>query len=197
MNVKQKLYAIQQTLKAPKGQVNSFGNYKYRSAEDILEAVKPLLKDHECILTLSDDIVSYDGRNYVRATAMLEDIHEGGEIVVTALAREAESKKGMDDSQVTGATSSYARKYALNGLFCIDDTKDPDTDEYTKKRQAAEGNDYATEQEKDALEEICAKHGLSVTDIISKVGWKKGTKLTKEQCGKAHIIIKEITNGQG
>ena len=117
-----KLADIQQKLKAPKGQVNKFGGYRYRSCEDILEAVKPLLGD--CVLTISDDIREIGGRVYVEATARLTD---GSDTVeVKALAREAEVKKGMDESQITGAASSYARKYCLNGLFCIDDTKDAD-----------------------------------------------------------------------
>lgn len=118
------LIAIQSELKAPKNQWNDFGKYNYRSAEDILEAVKPLLKKHECHLTISDEMVVLGDRYYVKATATLAN--EGESISTTAYAREEESKKGMDASQITGSTSSYARKYALNGLFCIDDTKDPD-----------------------------------------------------------------------
>ena len=121
---RRKLVAIQERLKAPKGQENKFGGYKYRSCEDILEAVKPLLKDEDLALTISDEIVEVGGRVYVKATATLM----GPEtyISTSAYAREAETKKGMDDSQITGSASSYARKYALNGLFAIDDTKDAD-----------------------------------------------------------------------
>lgn len=116
---------IQNKLKAPKNLRNSFGGYNYRSCEDILEAVKPLLQETNCTLTVSDDIVQVSDRIYVKATATLRT--PGGETyTTTAFAREAASKKGMDDSQVTGSTSSYARKYALNGLFCIDDNKDAD-----------------------------------------------------------------------
>ncbi len=118
------LIAIQSELKAPKNQYNTFGKYKYRSAEDILEAVKPLLKKYECHLTISDEMVVLGDRYYVKATATLAK--EGESISTTAYAREEENKKGMDSSQLTGSTSSYARKYALNGLFCIDDTKDAD-----------------------------------------------------------------------
>lgn len=122
MSIHTKLAAIQQKLKAPKNQVNKFGGYKYRSCEDILEAVKPLLKD--LTLVISDEIVLVGDRIYVCATAVVSD----GEHTVLAqgFAREAEQKKGMDESQITGAASSYARKYALNGLFLIDDTKDAD-----------------------------------------------------------------------
>lgn len=118
------LHKIQKELKAPKSNMNEFGKYKYRSCEDILEAVKPLLPDGVS-LTITDEIVMIGERYYVKATATL--YKEGKEIVyVSAYAREPELKKGMDEAQITGATSSYARKYALNGLFCIDDTKDPD-----------------------------------------------------------------------
>lgn len=131
-----KLMRIQSDLKAPKGQKNAFGGYKYRSCEDILEAVKPLLRREEMILIISDEIVSVEGRVYIKATATVSD---GVTFMkAEALAREADTKKGMDPSQVTGATSSYARKYALNGLFCIDDTKDADTDAYTKQTQEKE-----------------------------------------------------------
>ena len=131
-----KLMRIQSDLKAPKGQKNAFGGYKYRSCEDILEAVKPLLRREEMILIISDELVSVEGRVYIKATATVSD---GITFMkAEALAREADTKKGMDPSQVTGATSSYARKYALNGLFCIDDTKDADTDAYTKQTQEKE-----------------------------------------------------------
>lgn len=124
-DVLRKLLDIQTELKAPKNQYNSFGNYKYRSAEDILEAVKPLCKNHGAVLTVADELVMVGDRFYVKATATLAAL-EGGEVSACAYAREDAQKKGMDGSQVTGAASSYARKYALNGLFCIDDTKDAD-----------------------------------------------------------------------
>lgn len=127
--IQEKLTKIQKTLKAPKGNFNSFGKYKYRSCEDILEAVKPLLEDVS--LTLSDEIISVGNRYYIKATASLKEGDD--EIIVSAFARESEDKKGMDDSQITGTASSYARKYALNGLFLIDDTKDADTDDYHKQ----------------------------------------------------------------
>lgn len=120
------MQSIQAELKAPKGQTNKFGGYSYRSAEDILEAVKPLLNKYDCYLTISDEIVEVGGRVYVKATASLHESHRHLVADVTAYAREAEVKKGMDDAQITGSASSYARKYALNGLFAIDDTKDPD-----------------------------------------------------------------------
>jgi hypothetical protein len=131
------LKKIQAELKAPKGQFNNFGKYNYRSAEDILEAVKPLLSKYDALLTLSDEVVEIGGRVYVKATAAITD-NEGASLYITAYAREAEKKSGMDDSQITGTASSYARKYALNGLYLIDDTKDADTDAYTEQTKAAE-----------------------------------------------------------
>lgn len=120
------LITIQSELKAPKTQVNNFGGYKYRKAEDILEAVKPLLAKQKCTLIITDDIVMVGNRIYVKATATIRN--EKGEVEeATGWAREEETKKGMDTSQITGASSSYARKYALNGLFAIDDNADYDT----------------------------------------------------------------------
>jgi len=120
-----KLLKIQQKLKAPKSNTNSFGNYKYRSAEDILEAVKPLVHAEGLTLVLTDEVRNIGHANYVKATALLTD-GTSEPYQVSAYAREAETKKGMDEAQITGSASSYARKYALNGLFAIDDTKDPD-----------------------------------------------------------------------
>lgn len=131
----EELIKIQTELKAPKNLYNSFGKYKYRNAEGIMEAVKPLLKKYSCYLTLCDDIHMIGERYYLRATATFVN-KEGKSVVVTALAREDDNKKGMDGSQITGTASSYARKYALNGLFLIDDTKDADTDEYKVESEA-------------------------------------------------------------
>jgi len=122
---------IQSKLKAPKNQYNNFGKYKYRNCEDILEAVKPLLKEYNISLIITDEILFVGGRYYIKATAKLHKDEEMTTIEVSAIAREPENKKGMDESQITGAASSYARKYALNGLFCIDDTKDPDSRDNT------------------------------------------------------------------
>ena len=126
MNIQQKLQLIQAELKAPKGQTNKFGGYRYRSCEDILTALKPLMSKYECALVITDNIVEVGGRVYVNATASLGDTLSGDFLNANGFAREAETKKGMDDAQITGSASSYARKYALNGLFAIDDTKDPD-----------------------------------------------------------------------
>ena len=126
MSVYEKLLKIQGSLKAPKGQYNGFGKYKYRSCEDILEALKPLLVENKAVVTINDSLIQVGERYYVQAVATLTDVEDGKQVSVMAYAREALSKKGMDESQVTGATSSYARKYALNGLFAIDDNKDMD-----------------------------------------------------------------------
>lgn len=137
-----KLYEIQQALKAPKSQYNDFGKYKYRSCEDILEAVKPLLGDASLIIY--DEIVQVGDRYYVKATADLQC--EEGRYQVSAYAREPEAKKGYDESQLTGSASSYARKYALNGLFCIDDTKDADaTNTHGKQKPASQAQDPVQE----------------------------------------------------
>lgn len=130
-----KLMNIQQELKAPKGQYNDFGKYAYRSCEDILEAVKPLLKKEKVVLTISDELQYIGNRYYIKATATLIDIESEATISNSAYAREEETKKGMDGSQITGASSSYARKYALNGLFGIDDNKDSDTTNIQNKEE--------------------------------------------------------------
>lgn len=129
------LMEIQRTLKAPKSNYNSFGKYKYRSCEDILEAVKPLCIQNESVLTISDELCQIGERYYIKATAKLKTPEQ--EFIATAYARESETKKGQDESQITGTASSYARKYALNGLFCIDDTKDADTNEYHNQSEKA------------------------------------------------------------
>ena len=131
MKASEKLTIIQSELNAPKGQFNNFGKYKYRSLEDIDGAVKPLLKAHNCTIYLSDEVQQIGDRYYVKATATFIDIESGEMISVSAYARESEIKKGMDSSQITGSASSYARKYAMNGLLLIDDTKDSDTEKPT------------------------------------------------------------------
>ena len=147
MTIIEKLATIQQELIAPKNQFNSFGKYNYRSCEDILEGLKPCLKKVNAAVTVTDEIVLVGERYYVKATAILHDAEGAGKIVNTAYAREEDSKKGMDASQVTGATSSYARKYALNGLFCIDDVKDADTRD-NRQKEAAEQKKADAEQKK-------------------------------------------------
>lgn len=151
------LIAIQNELKAPKGQYNSFGKYKYRSCEDILEAVKPLLEQHGCMLLISDSLEQIGERYYVKATATIMTSEEHV-FTASAYAREPENKKGMDESQITGTASSYARKYALNGLFLIDDTKDADTDENRNERT---GRAEAQKME-DGLKKKLTKKDLDV-----------------------------------
>ena len=145
INLTQRLLNAQSELKAPKGQYNNFGKYKYRSAEDILEAVKPINAKHGVLLTITDEPVLVGDWHYIKATATITDGTES--IVVTAYARESLNKKGMDDSQITGTASSYARKYALNGLYLIDDTKDADTDEYRNQGNKAPAVKSATQAE--------------------------------------------------
>lgn len=149
MDLQTILNSIQQELKAPKGQFNSFGNYKYRNAEDILEAVKPLLEG--VILTITDEVVLIGDRYYIKATATLTAGKDS--ISTVAYAREPEAQKGMNESQVTGSSSSYARKYALNGLFCIDDTKDADSQDNRDPVKA--------KKDEDTIELISKKEGAN------------------------------------
>lgn len=149
MSIYEKLMNIQTQLKVPKNQFNKFGNYNYRSCEDILEGLKPLLKENKAAITITDTIEHIGDRYYVNAVVKFIDIESGEIVEVSALAREEENKKGMDASQITGSTSSYARKYALNGIFCIDDTKDSDgmnnKDGDTSKTDLSKG--YTTPQQ--------------------------------------------------
>nr|UVM83322.1 MAG: ERF superfamily protein [Bacteriophage sp.] len=142
MNIYKKLFNIQQELKAPKNLYNKFGNYNYRSTETIIEAAKPLLKTNSLILLINDEVQEIGGKNYIKATAKLVDIETGESIENSALAREDEDRKKMDSPQITGSCSSYARKYALNGLFCIDDIKDSDA---TNKHGKDEGKSILQE----------------------------------------------------
>ena len=134
MGVYEKLLQVQKNLKAPKDQYNSFGKYKYRSCEGILEGLKPVLDEFKATVVISDSLELIGERYYVKATAQFIDTESGEKIENSAYSRESFDKKGMDESQITGASSSYARKYALNGLFLIDDTKDADTDEYKEQQ---------------------------------------------------------------
>jgi len=144
--IHKKLQEIQSSLKAPKGQTNKFGGYQYRSCEDILTALKPLLEKQGCCLVINDQIVEVAGRVYVLAIASLRDNDSDEAVSATAYAREAETKKGMDEAQITGSASSYARKYALNGLFAIDDSKDPDaTNTHGTKSHNTKTNNTKTE----------------------------------------------------
>ena len=153
MNIYEKLLKVQVELKAPKGQYNSFGKYTYRSCEDILEALKPVLDKFKLTLFIKDDVIEVNTRNYVKATIVLVNIEKPDEIIETsALAREEETKKGMDGSQITGTSSSYARKYALNGLFMIDDTKDNDNS--STKIERANRAEAERQEEKQKVQEF-------------------------------------------
>lgn len=145
MNIYEKLQAVQAELKVPKGQFNDFGKYKYRSCEDILEAVKPVLAAHNAAITVGDELINLGDRYYVKAIATFYDTEKGDTIQNAAFAREPENKKGMDDSQITGTASSYARKYALGGLLLIDDTKDADTNEYAEQTGRQKQQTYKPE----------------------------------------------------
>lgn len=175
MNITEKLSVIQQELIAPKNQYNSFGKYNYRSCEDILEGLKPFLGKLKVAVTVTDDIVVVGERFYVKATATLRDCESNETVANTAYARESDDKKGMDASQVTGATSSYARKYALNGLFCIDDVKDADTRD-NRQQEAKE--------QKQAEEDVKKIENLKISDIKVKV--------LQERCEKEGVPVEKI-----
>ena len=194
MNIYEKLNKIQTELKAPKGQYNSFGKYKYRSCEDILEAIKPFLTETKTVLTINDEIVFIGNRFYVKATAVLADCeNENSFIHNTAFAREDDSKKGMDGSQITGASSSYARKYALNGLFAIDDTKDADTDENAKQQRNStrtQEPERITKEDVQLLRDLCEQKGLDA-DTVFPNGVEN---LTVEQMKEAYNKIGKLKN---
>ena len=168
--VYKKLLNIQQKLKAPKGQFNDFGKYRYRSCEDILEEIKPHLARENAILYFTDKIESVGNRNYIRTELHFVDINSGEELINSAYAREEEDKKGMDGSQITGASSSYARKYALNGLFAIDYTKDSDT---TNKGDEKPVKEYSTKKEP-VNDEIKQTTLRNAGDFIFPFGKNKG-----------------------
>ena len=169
------LLQIQSELKAPKGQFNAYGKYKYRSCEDILEAVKPILKKNNCTLLLSDSLVYVGDRYYIKATATLVNA-EGKSVSTEAYAREEETKKGMDASQITGASSSYARKYALNGLLCIDDNKDSDTTNTGDNAPAAPAK--ASKEDNAEVEKAIAEINAakSKDELINAIAKYKGNK---------------------
>lgn len=190
-NIYEKLATVQQTLKAPKNQFNSFGKYHYRSCEDILEGLKEPLKSVGAVVVISDEIISVGDRIYVKATAKFMD---GTETVEnTAFAREENEKKGMDASQITGATSSYARKYALNGLFLIDDCKDSDatnkgdTDKvqvartYQQEKKEAVEKTKISDAEYDRLYKQCENSGINPSVVCEKCNVKDMHDLTKKQ----------------
>ena len=173
-SVLKKLSIIQLELKVPKNQRNSFGNYNFRSCEDIMEASKPICSKHNCLLLCTDEIVYVGERYYIKATATLYDLDSNESISVTAEAREEETKKGMDASQITGASSSYARKYALNGLLQLDDNKDPDTNEYSKQQNRVNN-----------------KPSKAVSNSNQKIEM-----ITDEQIKLLHTLFTKVPNGE-
>lgn len=198
------LQAVQRELKAPKSQTNKFGGYKYRSCEDIVEAVKPLLNDNGLILTMSDEIINVADRVYVKATCRVTDVATGDCLATSAMAREPVQKKGMDDSQITGTASSYARKYALNGLFAIDDTKDADTNEYrqtaqngTGQAKSAKPNNYTTAPAKASQNsDLMAKAKHSLKTEVERIGctWDEVKAIAGLKIGKTET--KDMTVGE-
>ena len=192
MNIYEKLSAVQQELKAPKDKKNTFAGYSYRSAEGILEAVKPVLKKYGLTLILSDEIQQVGDRTYVKATAWAidPDGQENLKISVTAYAREAETKKGLDDSQITGTASSYARKYALNGLLLIDDTKDADTDEYQKQTQE-DPNAPITAKKVKQIEDLAEQAKVDLKTVLMK----PAEELTNKQADALITSLKKKIGG--
>lgn len=194
MEIYEKLMHIQTEIKAPKNLYNSFGNYKYRNAEGICEAVKPYLTKENASLVLHDDLVNVGDRIYVKATACLIDNESGRTVEVAAFAREALSKKGMDDSQITGTASSYARKYALNGLFLLDDTKDADTDENRIEREnRQEEKKTISKTEAKALYAMLQNRGIDVNDFMAEKNIQKLSDLSPEEYAKA---MRELEGGK-
>ena len=193
MTIHEKMMKIQTTLKAPKNLFNSFGNYKYRNAEGILEAVKPLLAENKLSMYISDDVQAVNDRVYVKATVSIFDIETGESVMATASAREALNKKGMDDSQITGTASSYARKYALNGIFLLDDTKDADTDENQKER-TTRANKQEQEKNKEKLDQM--KISLVKQKTLLDLCEDEQFDINKILKSYKHESIKDITEGQ-
>jgi len=183
LNIRQKLMRIQVELKAPKNLYNSFGKYKYRNAEGIQEALKPLEKEYNVTTILSDSVEEVGGRVYICASATFSDCDSGDVIIVKAYAREANEKKGMDDAQVTGASSSYARKYALNGLFLLDDTKDVDTEEYQEQAKKATTKKVEKKSSRDLLREFCQENYIEPSTIVKACNLKPDS--TEEEWAKA------------
>jgi len=188
VNIYEKLAVLQSKLKAPKAQYNGFGKYNYRSCEDILEAVKPLLNETKTVITISDDLQNIGERYYIKATVKIIDLETLESIENIAFAREEENKKGMDGSQVTGACSSYARKYALNGLFAIDDTKDSDATNNGEKANSGQKNSTKSNVTSIIYKcDDCGKEFKGFTD-------KKGNKWT---AGQVYAYAKKVATEKG
>lgn len=186
----EKLSKIQVELKAPKNQYNKFGNYKYRNCEDILEAVKPLCYKNRTTLVVEDEVVLYGDRYYIKGIATLYDWDSEITIQTSALARESATKKGMDDSQITGATSSYARKYALNGLFNIDDTKDNDSEEL--KQQCEE----KAKENKNSPKSTYKNSGNAAPEDTKEVKIAKIHQFYSKHKKSFEPVLKSLLNGR-
>lgn len=195
MAILEKLSAIQQELKAPKSQYNKFGKYSYRSCEDILEALKPILFKHKCSVTLDDDIVQIGSRYYLKACATIYDAETGESQSNRAFAREDEERTGMSQSQITGTASSYARKYALNGLFLIDDTKDADTDAYHEQTQKDSPKaERVGEVEIETLKKVANALGAKTKNefrAVVGIPYSDVEKLTKTEWGALMVELNQ------
>ena len=189
----QKLNIVQYKMKAPKNLFNSFGKYKYRNAESILEAFKPYGNELGLVLMLNDSVEQVGDRVYIKATATLIDIEDNSRTEVSAYAREPMSKKGLDDSQLSGATSSYARKYCLNGLFLLDDTKDADTDEYrtqAENQYNAQKPQKVSDVQAKSLMNVITKKGLDADDLLSRVGADDISDLTPDKYNEIVMMLR-------
>ena len=180
----EKLIKIQSELKAPKSNYNGFGKFRYRSCEDILEAVKPLLAREKCMLTMTDEVVAITDKVYIKTTATIIDLDNKVHCSTSAYARESENKKGMDESQMTGTASSYARKYALNGLFLIDDTKDADTNEFQQTKQKAEQKskkktETGKEEWRVKVLKLAKEKGITAIDLAKKYKLNNSTSVER------------------
>ncbi len=201
MNVHEKLLHVQQNLKAPKSQYNKFGDFHYRSCEDIQEAVKPLLAEVKAILLTGDEIVQIGSRFYIKATAIFQDTESPECVINTAFARENEEKPKMDAAQITGSCSSYARKYALNGLFCIDDSKDPDTQEQkpvapaqkgTSWQQRSQARQQVTKEDLDKLCREAERTGTDLSKVCVRYKVRNIKELTPEQYQRAMSAFRKM-----
>ena len=182
MSVYKKLIEVQTKLKAPKNQYNSFGKYSYRNCEDILEALKPILKEVGATIIISDEVVSVNERYYVKATVKFIDTETGDMVEASANAREEDNKKGMDSSQLTGSTSSYARKYALNGLFAIDDTKDSDFTNTHDKEDKKKTLEVISEAQAKRMYMLAkGKDTNMVKQILANYGFNESRDITKDK----------------
>jgi len=194
----EKLSAAQSKINVPKGQTNTFGNYKYRSCEDILTKAKPICIDNGLILTIFDSMELLGDRFYIKATARITEIETGEEIEVSAFARESLSRKGQDDSQITGTASSYARKYALNGLFLLDDTKDADSDEYHEETNAKKSTPppitYINDSELKELKELCIMAERTEEYIAEAMKVKSLQNIQSTQFGSVKAGLLKIIN---